>query len=309
MTKIFIELPSWLGDTLMATPAIENLTMHFSDTELTLLGSEVSIEVFKEHPRVVKTYISDKKIINFHKQSRAFGEFDIMFSFRNSFRSKYLKFLISSKKKYQFNKNIYINQHQVEKYNDFVNDSLKINYVPGTLKLHFKKNEKKSTTRILGINPGASYGSAKRWYPEEFAKVAIHLSDNYDIVILGGPKEKNIAADIEKILINNNVKNYNNLAGKTSISSLISEIGKLDLMITGDSGPMHISAALQIPTVSIFGPTDDSETSQWKNENSFIVKKNLACQPCMKRVCPLQHHDCMRMVKSKDVLDGVALIS
>ena len=74
------------------------------------------------------------------------------------------------------------------------------------------------------------------------------------------------------------------------------------MFITGDSGPMHIAASFQIPTVSIFGPTRVEETSQWKNVQSVVVKKNLDCQPCMKRTCPLKHHNCMKLIKSDDVL-------
>ena len=65
---------------------------------------------------------------------------------------------------------------------------------------------------------------------------------------------------------------------------------------------MHIAACFKIPTVSIFGPTKDNETSQWGNEKSIVLKKNLECQPCMKRVCPLKHHNCMKLIKAKNVL-------
>jgi heptosyltransferase-2 len=135
--------------------------------------------------------------------------------------------------------------------------------------------------------------------------VASELSDQYDIVIFGGPDEQDIALDIEKLLIKKDVKNYKNLAGKTTIPELINHISNLDLFITGDSGPMHVAAAFQIPTVAIFGPTKDNETSQWMNEKSIIVKKGLDCQPCMQRACPLQHHNCMKLITSVEVLDAV----
>ena len=110
---------------------------------------------------------------------------------------------------------------------------------------------------------------------------------------------------IEKLLIKKDVKNYKNLAGKTTIPELINHISNLDLFITGDSGPMHVAAAFQVPTVAIFGPTKDGETSQWMNKKNIIVKKNLDCQPCMKRTCPLGHHDCMNLIKAVDVLGAV----
>ncbi len=305
--KILIELPTWLGDCVMATPAIENIVNSYNDVEITFIGSFVSIEAMKNHPKAVKTVVLDKKYGVLYKTAKNLGEFDAFFSFRSSVRSKFLKFSISAKNKYQFDKNKYRNCHQVKKYNDFVNDSLNTNLKPGVLKLY--KNSKFKTQNsklpLLGINPGASYGSAKRWYPQEFAKVAEELSSQYDIVIFGGPGEKDIAMDIEQSLIEKGVDNYQNLAGNTTIPELINHISKLDLFITGDSGPMHVAAAFQVPTVAIFGPTKDDETSQWMNEKSIIVKKNLDCQPCMKRTCPLQHHDCMNLIKAVDVLSAV----
>jgi len=303
--KILIELPTWLGDTVMATPAIENLTNYCNNSEITLLGSFVAIEALKNHPNVTKTYVLEKKYFNLYKTIKSFEEFDVFFSFRSSLRSKFIKFYISSKSKYQFDKKKYIKDHQVEKYNNFINDSLNINTFAGKLILHTKEKNTDGKNKLLGINPGASYGSAKRWYPKEFAKVAIDLSSQYDIIIFGGPNEKDIAKDIEKYLIEKGVENYKNLAAQININELITQISNLDLFITGDSGPMHLAAAFQIPTVAIFGPTKDIETSQWMNEKSMIVKKNLNCQPCMKRTCPLKHHNCMKMVVASDVLRAV----
>ena len=281
---------------------------YYNDVEITFIGSFVSIEALKNHPKAIQTFVLDKKYTSLYKISRDLGNFDAFFSFRSSIRSKFLKFLISAKKKYQFDKNKYQNRHQVEKYNDFINDSLLIDSVAGKLQI-YGYNIIKSSKKILGINPGASYGSAKRWYPQEFAKVASELSAEYDIVIFGGPTETDIAGDVEQALIDSSVINYKNLAGNTSITELINKIANLDLFITGDSGPMHIAAAFQIPTVAIFGPTKDKETSQWMNKKSIIVKKNLDCQPCMKRTCPLQHHDCMNLIKAIDVLKAVNSIN
>jgi len=307
--KVLIELPTWLGDAVMATPAIENLENHFDDAKITLIGSSVSIEAIKSHPKVFKTYILDKTFKNTFKLIKDLGEFDAFFSFRTSLRSKLIKFCISSKSKFQFDQKKYTKGHQVEKYNNFINDSINIDSAPGKLILHNVKQNKLRKNKILGINPGSSYGDAKRWYPDEFANVASALSVDYDIVIFGGPGEKDIAGDIEKNLIEKGVINYQNLVTHTSISELISHISSLDLFITGDSGPMHLAACFQIPTVSIFGPTKDNETSQWMNESSFVIKKKLDCQPCMKRRCPLKHHNCMKLIKAKDVLDVIDSIS
>ena len=306
--KILVELPTWLGDTVMTTPSIENLVNFYPDCEIILIGSVASTSALKNHPNITKTYILDKNYIQMYRVIKGLGEFDIFISFRSSYRSKFIKFFVSSKMKFQFDKNKFSRGHQVEKYNIFINNSINITSTPDKLKLYAPKKDISSKNKLLGINPGASYGSAKRWYPKDFADVAAELSSHYDIIIFGGIEEKEITNDIEKWLIEKGVNNYQNLAAKTSIQELISEIANLDLFITGDSGPMHLAAAFQVPTVAIFGPTNYKETSQWMNEKSLIVKKNLECQPCMMRKCPLKHHNCMKLIKPVDVLDAVNII-
>jgi heptosyltransferase II len=304
--KILIELPTWLGDTVMVTPAIENILNHYDNPEITFLGSFTSLEVLKHCPGVVKTEVLKKNYISIYAIVKNLGKFDIYFSFRGSIRSKIIKLFISSKEKYQFKKNIYHNCHQVEKYNRFVNHCLNTNFKAGKLNIFSNlKNSPSKSLQTIGINPGASYGEAKRWNPEGFAGVCEKLSGHYNILIFGGPNEEDIATDIEKILLDKGISNYRNLAGKTSISELVEHISKLDLFITGDSGPMHLAASFQVPTVAIFGPTRDDETSQWMNEKSKIVKKNLDCQPCMKRTCPLNHHDCMNLIKAENIVEAV----
>ena len=309
--KILIELPSWLGDAVMATPAIENLAGYYDNPEITLLGSDISVETLKNHPKVIKTLVFDKNYTSLFRMLKKLGKFDVFFSFRASFRSRLLKLLVSSINKYQHDNNKFQNRHQVEKYNDFVNESLNTDFSAGRLNIVIGNLIESETISVekdnltLGFNPGATYGDSKRWYPEEFVEVGAQLSNKYNIIIFGSSNEKEIAADIEKGLIEKGVTNYQNLAGNTSIEELNYHISTLDMFVTGDTGPMHLAAAFQIPTVAIFGPTKAKETSQWMNDKSIIVKRNLECQPCMKRTCPLKHHDCMNLIKAKEVLDAI----
>jgi heptosyltransferase-2 len=317
--KILVELPTWLGDTVMTTPALENLFNHYSDAEFSIVGSFVSVSIIKTHPRVTNVYLDDTKksqsrLKAIKKLAQDIGEHDIAISFRNSFTSALMLYYTESKirvgaksgirnllltNKYKIDKNI----HQVEKYNSIVTQFLEKELDAGNLYLNFERYTYPKKT--VGINPGATYGSAKRWYPEEFANTLIELSKDYDIVIFGGDSEKDIASDIEKILVNNKITNYQNLAGKTSIYELVSKIAGLEIFITNDSGPMHIAAAFGVPTISIFGPTRHKQTNQWKNINSKIVRKDLKCSPCMKRKCPLKHHNCMKLITHEDVLVAI----
>ena len=307
--KALIEIPNWLGDCVMFTPAFDNIINYYNDIEITIFGSSASIELIKNHPKVVKTLTIDSKNKFSYKAFAHLGSFDVFFSFRGSIRAKIIKFIISATNKYQYSHAKYPRGHQVEKYVNFVNDCLNTNSAPGSLSCYLTNAKSKGASRILGINPGASYGSAKRWYPKQFAKIAIELSDNFDIMIFGGADELEFAKEIEGHLIKNNISNYLNLAGKTSISELTNYISNLDIFITGDSGPMHIAASLDIPTIALFGPTNPIETSQWKNPHSVIIKKTLECQPCMKRTCPLKHHNCMKLIEAREVIDSISEVS
>lgn len=308
INKIFIEIPTWLGDTIMTTPAIENIIKEYPNAEVILLGSYVSTQALGKTQNISKVIVDESKkegnrYLNLIKLAKEVGKVDLAISFRKSFSSKFMMFFIKAKNKYSYKRYTKEEIHQALRYNDFINRSLNINRVTEDLKLYFNKYKYENLT--LGINPGATYGSAKRWYPEEFAKVAIEMSSKYDIVIFGGPGETDIASDISKLLDENSVKNYKNLAGKTSIPELIEKIAGLDIFITNDSGPMHVAAAFKTPTISIFGPTKYTETNQWNNPNGKIISKNLNCAPCMKRECPLQTHECMKSIIASDVIETI----
>ena len=313
--KLLIELPTWLGDAVMATPAMENMVKSYPECEIIVFGSFLSTQLFYDHPNVTEIIVDKSRSVgnrylNLYKQAKEIEKLDLAVSFRNSFSTKFFFWFLDASQKCISRKEKNIERHQVLRYNDFVNHCLNLQTAPSALKIYQQKaSTQKGERKRAGINPGATYGSAKRWYPEKFAEVAVALSNKYDILIFGGPNETDIAADIEEELKRSGVTNYRNLAGKTTIPKLIRQISGLDLFITGDSGPMHVAAAFQVPTVALFGPTKDKETSQWKNPKGIIVKKEMACAPCMKRTCPLKHHECMKFIEAEDVLNAIDRLS
>jgi len=315
--KILIILPNWLGDAVMATPAIELLASYYENPRFTFVGSYVSIEALKYHPLCEEAVIDETKqaasrILATYNLAKALGKFDMAVSFRDNIyssillrltgtvvccarRSWHAQLLLSHTPK------ISTQQHLVKQYTQIALANIDAQtYEIPPLKLYIPP--KKFIKPTLGINAGATYGSAKRWYPERFGAVASYFSDQYDIIIFGGPNEVEMAKEIEESLLILGVSNYTNLAGKTNIPELCANIGGCSLFITNDSGPMHIAAAYQVPTVAIFGPTKYKETSQWQNPKGVIVKKDIDCAPCMKRECPLKHHECMKSITSEDVI-------
>jgi len=153
---------------------------------------------------------------------------------------------------------------------------------------------------IVVINPGATYGSAKRWYPDRFAAVADALSAEWGarIVVVGSTAETPLAGEIEAAMRNPPV----NLAGKTTVRELMALLSLSSFLVTNDSGPMHIGAALGVPLVAIFGPTDWRRTSPW-SERAKVVRVEIDCSPCRLRVCD-RGHECMLGVTPGMVVDA-----
>ena len=278
--------------------------------KIVFFGSFAACELFKAHPNCERVVVDNSKKAKFRLwrlfwQARNLGKFDAAFSFRSSFASKILLFGVQTQQKFIFQKSKE-GAHQVQKYLKFVKSALNLKQADDELKLYFEP--RKFNAPILGLNPGASYGSAKRWYPAYFAQVALHFKDKFKIMIFGGAGERDMCEQIEQILRENGAE-CENLAGKTSVRELCKNIGGIGqsggIFITNDSGPMHIAAAYKTPTIALFGPTRFTQTCPWRNENARILHLNLECMPCMKRVCPLKTHACMKDLSPQAVIETI----
>ena len=287
---------------------LENLTAQ--PVKIVFFGSFAACELFKAHPNCERVIVDSSKKAKFRLwrlfwQARELGKFDAAFSFRSSFASKILLYGARAGQKFIFQKSK-DGAHQVQKYLKFVKSALNLKRADDGLKLYFEP--RKFDAPVLGLNPGASYGSAKRWYPAYFAQVALHFKDKFKIMIFGGAGERDMCEQIEEILNQNGVECLN-LAGKTSVRELCENIGGIGqsggIFVTNDSGPMHIAAAYKTPTIALFGPTRFTQTCPWRNENARILHLNLECMPCMKRVCPLGTHECMKGLTPKMVCDKI----
>ncbi len=146
----------------------------------------------------------------------------------------------------------------------------------------------------IGLNPGATYGAAKQWFPDRFIELGRRLSKKGRLVIVGGPAEAELGERVAKGV------DGLNLAGKTRIPQLAAAIARCRLFVTNDTGPMHVADAVGAPMVAIFGPTDWIETPPYGRSHT-IVRHEIECSPCKKRVCPLGHHDCMKRLTVEQV--------
>lgn len=154
---------------------------------------------------------------------------------------------------------------------------------------------------LVGLFPGAEFGSSKRWPWRRFVNVARALrrvQPGVRIVIIAGPKELWLAVRIHE----ETGKIHPVVGPDLDLADLAVVLGQLDLLITNDSGPMHLAASLGVPCLALFGPTDPSRTRPLGRRNQVLYTDRW-CSPCFRRRCPLLHHRCMRDLSDEQVVD------
>ncbi len=150
---------------------------------------------------------------------------------------------------------------------------------------------------VIGVSPGAAYGTAKRWLPERFAEAANRVARETGaaVAVFGSKAEKELCAAVTSAI----TTPAHNFAGETSLTEFIDLAAACQVYLTNDSGAMHIASALGVPTVAVFGATDDTTTGPtgaW----SKVVREPVECSPCLKRECPIDHR-CMTRVDAARV--------
>lgn len=328
--KILIRSVNWIGDAVMTTPAISVIREQFPNAEISVLANAMVSHLFLHHPGI-------DRIITFDRTGKHHGvagrlrlsqelrahRFDLAVIFPNSFDSALVPWLAGIPArigKCSDGRTLLLSGrfeaskeaspcHEV----DYYLTLLKYFGITGTrTPLHLVTTPQEDSAAsallseqgiapndlVIGINPGASYGSAKRWYPDRFAEVARQLGIEWSakVVIFGGPGETAIAGDIASHLNGTAV----NVAGKTSVRELMALIKRCNFFITNDSGPMHIAAAFGVPLVAIFGSTDHTGTSPYSS-NAAVVRIDVECAPCKLRECPIDHR-CMTGVTVEAVV-------
>jgi heptosyltransferase II len=155
----------------------------------------------------------------------------------------------------------------------------------------------------LGICAGAEYGPAKRWPMERFAAVANNIGTMAPGVqwqLFGAPGEAEQGVQLSSQI----TVPHENLVGKTGLAELIQRLLQCRLLLTNDTGTMHLAAALGVPTVSIFGSTEPVLTGPLGDRHT-VLRQHVSCSPCFMRVCPFGHYDCMDRITVQSATDAV----
>jgi heptosyltransferase-2 len=158
------------------------------------------------------------------------------------------------------------------------------------------------TGDVVGISPGAAYGSAKQWIPEHFAAAAGQLARtlNAGVAVFGSRAEAGLCESVEQQLSSIGVSAWS-FAGKTTLREFVDMASACRVFLSNDSGAMHIASATGVPTVSIFGATDHLATGP-TGPLARVVREPVSCSPCMLRECPIDHR-CMTRVSPERVVD------
>jgi heptosyltransferase II len=156
--------------------------------------------------------------------------------------------------------------------------------------------------RIIAVNPGAANSRAKQWPPERFVLAATQVAREMqaEIAVFGTPQERDLCEGIAADIANAGCSVYN-LAGATSLADFIAAVSQCVVLLTNDSGGMHVAAACGVPTVAIFGPTIEQETGPL-GPHTRVVREPVECSQCMLKDCPIDHR-CMTRVTPERVAD------
>ena len=328
--KILIRSTNWVGDTVMMIPSLVAIKKAFPHAQITVLATPWVIPLLENHPAVDRTMIMEKSkglLRSFKELARIIsllrGErFDLAVLFQNAFEAAFLAYIgrVRYIVGYDTDRRGFFLTHKVKRDRDILS-AHQIEYFIGLIEamgwqveerepiLYVNDEDVKSTSLMLssmgiednlfvvGINPGAVYGSAKRWPEDRFAVIGDWAAKRWDarVVIFGSFSEREIAANVSNLMHTNPA----NLCGQTTLGQAMALIKRCNLFVTNDSGLMHIAAAFNIPIVAIFGPTDHVVTSP-VSRDARVVRHSVDCSPCLKEVCPFDHK-CMLSIEPEEV--------
>ncbi|MEW6584453.1 MAG: lipopolysaccharide heptosyltransferase II [Nitrospirota bacterium] len=325
---------NWIGDGVMTLPALRALRKALPGARIALLVRPWVSAVFEKDPHIdeILLYGDDQRnFIGRLKLSRLLNKrhFCGAILFQNAFDAAFITYLAGIKQRVGYSRDgrrflltdavpLPSDEKQVHQINYYLNllrqsgieavYSSPYIYLTLEERLRARDSLHMLNKPILGINPGATFGSAKRWFPERFAEVANWFikDTNGSVVIFGGGQETGIADEIFRHMDADlrAPESLLSLAGNTSLRELISLISECDVFLTNDSGPLHLAYAVRTPLVAIFGSTDPALTGPPHGEGcgrSIVLKSDVVCSPCFERACKNNDMRCMYAVSSDDV--------
>ena len=345
--RVLIRVPNWVGDAVMALPALRELRRIFAGSHITL-AARPWVQGLFEGEGLADNFISlgdahrpPGRAIRFISEASRFRRerFDFAVLLTNSFGTalaaraggvKKVAGYATDARRLLLDQVIpfepaYKTIHQVRYYLNIaahietgITGKGHVDFQDCEPRLEVSEEQKQHARsllarfglggdpgQILAINPGATNSSAKRWPAERFAKTADRLNERrgFHTVIVGTTADKKVAEEVARQMRTRAAM----IAGETSIAELKAVLACARLVISNDTGTSHVSAALGVPTVVVFGPTEHVSTRPL-SQRAAVVRHDVECSPCMLRECPIDHR-CMTRVEVDDVYNAAQALS
>lgn len=336
--RILVRGTNWLGDAVMTTPALERLRSSFPESEITLLATPLTAGLFEGSPfinDIIAYRRREEGVKAFFKtagQIRA-RRFDLAVLFQNAFEAALLAALGGARWRIGFAEQgrgwllthrlhrgaRHRNRHQIHDYLEIVAECERVclgeDFKPAIetplpslaatpAQLHaaakLRHRWEIDSRPLIALNAAATNSRAKCWPADRFAALADSLMSEFgaQVVLIGADPEYETAEAVRKLMMR---RGAINLAGETTMAELIGLLSGASLLVTNDTGPAHVAAALGAPTLTIFGPTNEFETAPMGVRAEMIRAEGIECARCMRRDCPIDHR-CMTRIAPQDVL-------
>jgi len=337
--RLVVVAPNWLGDAVMALPALADLRRHYSSAHLTIAARPSVAPMFSmvEGLDAVVTLPGGggwRAITGWRDDVRALnaGSFDTAVLLPNSFATA----LIASKAKiperwgYAADSRSGLLTRAIRRPHDALHQrayyqaltsALGVEAGPPYAKVSPDADEARQLLREIGLDidepfvvfaPGAAYGRAKQWLPERFAELAhaIITDRGWSVLMVGAAVDRPTCSDIARRLpkTGSRINRLIDFCGKSDIPTLAGILSQARAVVSNDSGAMHLAAAVGAKTIAIFGPTNEHRTSPLSagpaSPAPIVVTHEVFCRPCMLRECPIDHR-CMRRISATEVLRSI----
>ena len=328
--RILVRSTNWVGDAVMTLPALAAVKENFPTSAVSVLAKPWVEPIFRNHPAVDEMVILNKgggAFTGFGELLRVIGSvrkqsFDLAVLFQNAFEAALISWAGGVRFRAGYNTDgrrfllthgvarsrDVLKVHQVEYYLSLL-ERLGLNVEKKDPVLHLSSSERagaekclwdkgvKKGNLLVGLNAGAIFGGAKRWNSERFAQIGDKSVEEWDagILVFGSAGEMEIGRKVVSTMNHTAI----DLCGQTSLREAIALVSMCDLFVTNDSGLMHVASALNVPTVAIFGPTDQVTTGP-RGKKIRIVNHRVHCSPCLKPECPVDHQ-CMNDIGVEEV--------
>lgn len=336
MNRIGVFLPNWIGDTVMATPALRALRNHNPDSEIIGIHRPYITDVLAGLNLLDRSILHDRRSDLPERRGLAFAQilkqadFDLILLFTNSLRTGWLAWLSGATQRIG-----YANEGRgwmltdpvpglghgkttsaLDQYLEIVrhagcetvSQQTELALLPEDEMRWFRfldtLPEMLRHNPIITLNPGGAFGEAKHWSSQKFATLAQSIVDQYQrtVVVLSGPGERDTANAIVRKAARSNVVSLADQ--ELSIGLSKAAVKHSELLVTTDSGPRHFAQPFDVPVITLFGPTHIGFSETYYSKATHI-QLPVDCGPCQQRTCPLVHHRCMQDLTVEKVFRAV----